>query len=62
MKKNLSTPDNRAYWKSVEDAAAYVEAHYLCFSNRCIVNNSNRCTSKNNKTNQYKKAMKDLGR
>lgn len=35
--RRLDTADNRAFWKFVEDTAAYVRTHVLCFSNHCVV-------------------------
>lgn len=37
MIKRRDTPENRAFWEYVEQTAAYVRSHAMCFSNFCCV-------------------------
>ena len=60
--RNLSTKENRDYWRHIDDRAAYVNAHFLCFSNMCVVNRGQSCNSPNNKSNRYARDLKEAKR
>lgn len=57
--RNVSTQESREYWEFVEDAALYVRAHHLCFSNMCIVT-PGPCKSQNTKDRKYAREMAAL--